>query len=127
MIGFSRATFLGRSGRQRCLLPGSYTGTQVSSPVTLGAAPVNVVANVLRDHWDTPGTDLTLRVYQRVGGVRGPLISQGEVSSGPTSHKGVAVPSPALPMIGSEFFKEGEFEIEVVTSAQMTYAAEFQG
>lgn len=97
---------------------------QTGSPVTLGAGTTRqAVARVLRDHWDTPGTTLTLRVYRRVGQTR-TLVSAGTVTSGPTTRKGVAVASPALPMIATPALAGGEFEIEVETSGAVRYAAE---
>lgn len=125
MIGLSRTTFLGRSGRHSSVVYGSWVGTQTGAAVTLGAGTARqALARVLRDDWDTPGTTLTLRVYRRNGATRS-LVTEGTVDSGPTSVKGVSKSSPALPMIASPAFADGEYELEVETSGGVRYAAEF--
>ena len=80
------------------------------------------LARVLHDEWDIAGKTLTLRVFRWQGANR-ILIGVGVAESGPSTRKGVAVPSPALPQM--DFPGDGSnYELEIETSQALSYSAE---
>lgn len=120
-----RGRFYGHHGQAESLGHAARTGNHVgASAVFTAQSARKALANVLRNEWDTAGRVLTLRVFRKEGESWIPAGS-GIVSSGPTTVKGVAQNTPALPDIGCE--GAGEFRIEVETDGVVRYAAEFQG
>jgi hypothetical protein len=118
----ARGRLFGSAGRGESLAFAARTGTQAGAPVTLAGLPeATAVADVLRGDWNTAGRTLTVRVFRS-----GVLVTEGTTTSGPTTHKGAAVPSPAVPAIAAGL-PPGSYEVEVETDGVMRYAATLEG